>query len=57
MKATREWPLLLCLSNGEVKRGAKFYGTERQVKAHLKILNSVGSGGRWIVESLKQSGP
>lgn len=49
LKKPADWPIDLHLINGEVKRGAKFYGTERQLKAHLRILNSVGIGGRWVV--------
>lgn len=45
-----DWPIILRLDTGEVKAGRKFYGTERQLKAYLKALNSVGAGGKWLTD-------
>jgi len=45
-----DWPLELRVITGEIKRGAKFHGTKRQLRAHLKLLNSVGINGTWDVD-------
>lgn len=45
-----DWPLELRIVTGEVKRGTKFHGTKRQLTNHLRILNSVGTGGVWDVD-------
>lgn len=50
-KRPSDWPLELRVVDGEIKRGAVFHGTERQLKAHLAMLNSVGVNGRWSVDS------
>ena len=52
MRMTEEtdWPLELRIVTGETKRGPKFHGTKKQLKAHLRTLNSVGVGGTWDVD-------
>jgi hypothetical protein len=44
-----DWPLQLS-TPVEVKRGAKFHGTRRQLLRHLRMLNGVGTGGTWDVD-------
>jgi hypothetical protein len=49
-KTPTDWPLELRVAGGETKRGAKFYGTRKQLAEHLKMLNGVGSGGTWGID-------
>lgn len=46
-----DWPLQLATRDG-VKRGRnlKFHGTKKQLLRHLKMLNSIGTGGFWDVD-------